>query len=201
MFDILNCLLPKRCVFCRKSCGDGLCADCQDRLPWRSPPDANGVVAPLYYRDAVRPALLRYKFRGFSGYAGTLGALIAQAAADSRIKADVVTWAPCGFWRRWTRGYDQSGKLARVVSKRLGLPAEKLLIKKRGVKSQTKMAGDEARRENARGAFKAKYSPRGKRVLLVDDIYTTGATAAACRAALLNAGASEVVCCAVASRG
>ena len=201
MPDLLAFLLPKRCVFCRKSCKDGLCADCQDKLPWRTPPDANGVVAPLYYRDTVRFALHRYKFRGFSGYAGTFGTLIAQAAADSRVEADVVTWVPCGFWRRWTRGYDQSRKLARVAAKKLGLPAEKLLTKKRNPKSQTKMVNDAARRENVRGVFQPVRGPRGKRVLLVDDIFTTGATAGECREALLNAGAADVVCCAVASRG
>ncbi|MDR0325703.1 MAG: ComF family protein [Oscillospiraceae bacterium] len=198
--SVLEFLLPKLCAFCRRPDRDGLCADCQGKLPWRAPPDAGGVIAPLYYRDIVRFSLHRYKFRGVSGYADVFGMLMAQAVSDSRVEAEVATWVPCSFFRRWARGYDQSERLARAVAKYLGLSADKLLAKQRHAKSQTKMSGDEMRRENVRGAFKVLQNPAGKRILLIDDIYTSGATLDECRSVLLSAGAEEVICCAAASR-
>jgi len=124
--------------------------------------------------------------------------LMAEAVGSREI--DIVTWVPCNFFRRWTRGYDQSERLARVVGKRLSLPVERLLRKKRRVKSQTKMADDKARRENVRDVFQVLRNPEGKHVLLIDDIYTSGATAGECRSLLLSAGAEEVMICTTAAR-
>jgi ComF family protein len=198
MFNLLSFLLPRRCVFCRKPHQEGICDLCQGKLPWRLPPDQNGVIAPLYYRDMARFALHRYKFRGFSGYAEVFGALMAQALRG--VEADAVAWIPCGFWRRWTRGYDQSRLLALSVAKRLSLPTEKLLKKTRPAKSQTKMKDDGARRRNVRGVFKSSAPARGKRVLLIDDIYTSGATMNEARGVLLSAGAAKIVLCVAAAR-
>lgn len=200
MSILLSFLLPRRCVFCRTLHTDGICGSCQDKLPWREPPGQNSVVAPLYYRGAVRFALHRYKFRGFSGYAEVFGTLMAQALRDCNIEADAVTWVPCGVWRRWMRGYDQSRLLALAVAGRLELPAEKLLVKARSVKSQTKMEDDVSRRRNVQGAFKASGPVEGKLILLIDDIYTSGATMDECRSILLSAGAASVIQCVVAAK-
>ncbi|MDR0293899.1 MAG: ComF family protein [Oscillospiraceae bacterium] len=200
MPDPFSILLPKRCVFCRKPHPDGLCGECREGLPWRDPPDKNGVVSPLLYREPVRSALHRYKFRGFSGYAEVFGLLMSQAVSGARVRADVVTWVPCSFLRKWTRGYDQSEKLARAVAKRLNLPAEKLLKKARHTKPQTKMPDGAARRENVRGAFRLLQNPPGRSILLIDDIHTTGATMEECRGILRSAGAGNVILCTAASR-
>lgn len=197
--DWLSVLFPRRCIFCRRPHPEGLCAECQDKLPWRTE-QTGGVIAPLLYRTTVRAALHRYKFQGFSGYAEIFGMLTAQAVQDSRTEADVVTWVPCSRIRRWTRGYDQSEKLARVIGKQLGVPVKKQLIKVRHTRSQTKMRDDAERRKNVSGTFKAIGSTSEKRVLLVDDIHTTGATLAECRNVLLHSGAIEVICCTVASK-
>jgi ComF family protein len=199
MLDILGLLLPKRCVFCKEICPDGLCAGCQDSLPWRSPA-SEGLIAPLCYRDTVRLALHRYKFHGASGYAKVFAGLMIQAAKDSGVQAETVTWIPCSFLRRWNRGYDQSGKLALAAAKGLGLSAQKLIVKKRHTRSQTKMADDLARRNNVRGAFSASPAVSGKRILLVDDIYTSGSTMEECRQVLLDAGAREVTGCVLAAK-
>jgi ComF family protein len=197
---MLNLIVPKRCAFCRAVTPDGLCDNCQTKLPWRLPCDAGGVVSPLCYKDTVRLALHRYKFRGFSGYAAVFAELMAQAVRDCRVEADVVTWVPCSFWRRWARGYDQSEKLAHAVAKKLGLPMEKLLRKKRNIKSQTKMPGGAARRVNVRDAFTAVPAAREKRILLIDDIVTSGATLNECRSILCSSGAKTVVFCTAAAR-
>lgn len=199
---MLDLIVPKRCAFCRRPHPDGLCADCRVNLPWRSAPYDGVVIAPLLYRDSVRQALHRYKFRGVSGNAQVFGELMAAAARSANAEADAVTWVPCSFARRWTRGYDQAKKLAQSLGRRLALPVEGILRKTRHTRSQTKMPDSAARRANVQGAFnvRPKVSVEGKRILLVDDIHTTGATLDECKKILLNAGAESVVCCVVASR-
>ncbi|MDR1692174.1 MAG: ComF family protein [Oscillospiraceae bacterium] len=201
---MLDLLLPKRCAFCRKVTPGGLCDACQKTLPWRSEPYDGTVAAPLSYRGPVRLALHRYKFRGASGCAGIFGKLMAQAVADARLNPGIVTWVPCSFARRWTRGYDQARKLAKRVCAELGLPLERMLRKTRHTRSQTKMPDEAARRVNVKGAFAVlakKSSAAGKHILLVDDIRTTGATLDECKRLLLEAGAESVVCCVVAAKG
>jgi predicted amidophosphoribosyltransferase len=89
--------------------------------------------------------------------------------------------------------------LAINAAKTLSLPHEKLLLKVKRVKSQTKMPGDAERHENVKGVFKALPAARGKRILLIDDIYTSGATISQAADVLLSAGAAEVIPCAVAA--
>ncbi|MDR1669666.1 MAG: ComF family protein [Oscillospiraceae bacterium] len=199
---MLNLLLPKRCAFCRRPHPDGLCETCRDELPWRIKPYDGIVAAPLLYRGAVRSALHRYKFRGVWGGAEIFGELMAAAVRSAGAEADIITWVPCSFARRWTRGYDQARKLAQSVGKRLCLPLERTLRKIRHTRSQTKMPDSEARRANVRGAFgvRADAVIAGRRILLIDDIHTTGATLDECKRLLLGAGAASVVCCAVAAR-
>ncbi len=199
---MLSLIVPKRCAFCRRPHPDGLCADCRDELPWRRNPYDGVVVAPLLYRGTVRQALHRYKFRGVSGNAKVFGELMAAATRSAGVEADAVTWVPCSFARRWTRGYDQAKKLAQSLGRHLSLPAEAMLRKTRHTRSQTKMPDSEARRANVQGSFsvRAKTTLTGRRVLLVDDIRTTGATLDVCKTILLNAGAENVVCCVVASK-
>jgi ComF family protein len=199
MVDFLALILPKRCVFCRKPCPEGLCADCRTGLPWRKS-GASPVVTPLYYRDTVRLALHRYKFHGALGYAKVFAELMLRALEDGGVRADAVTWIPCSLFRRWSRGYDQSEKLARAIAGGLQLPVQKLLNKKRHSRSQTRMTDDRARRRNVRGAFAASPEAFGKRILLIDDIYTSGATMEECRGVLLKAGALEVVGCVLAAK-
>jgi ComF family protein len=148
----------------------------------------------------VRLALHRYKFNGAAGYSVVFAELMAARVKDCGINASLVTWVPCSFFRRWSRGYDQSEKLARAVAGILGVPAKKLIIKKRHAKSQTKMADESARRENVRGVFSVCGDVSGLRVLLVDDIYTSGATMEECRGILLKAGAAEVCGCVLAAK-
>jgi ComF family protein len=194
MFDFI---FPRRCVFCRCPGTDELCPNCKETLPWRSRTES-GIIAPLYYRETVRFALHRYKFRGFTGYAVPFGRLMAQAVRDSGADVCTVTWIPCSFWRWWTRGYDQSEKLARAVGKELGLPVTRLLVRTRHRKPQTAMPDDGMRWENVQGVFMAADSAEGLRILLIDDIHTSGATMDVCRSLLIKAGAESVIPCVLA---
>jgi ComF family protein len=106
---------------------------------------------------------------------------------------DAVVPVPLHWRRRWRRGFNQAEVLARTVGWRHGLPVERrCLIRVRATPPQQGDAA--ARRRNVRGAFAVRRAERiaDRRLLLVDDVFTTGATANACAAALLNAGAAAV---------
>ena len=114
---------------------------------------------------------------------------------------DCLTWVPVSRLRKLRRGYDQVELLARAISAELELPAEALLIKHRDNRANSGLRTPEERRANVLGVYRAAAPDRiaGKRVLLLDDIVTTGATASECARVLLTAGAEEVIFAAVAA--
>ena len=198
---LLDLLYPPRCAFCHdflETSGDGLCAHCRTGLPFAQ----NGgrqrfsfvraCVSPLNYEGDVRASLLRYKFGGATGYAKVYGRLVAGTVrAELAGEYDLVTWVPLSRRRLRERGYDQARLLARSTAKELGLPLTPTL-------SGT---GDAAkRRANIAGAYRMKTGAdvTGKRILLMDDIVTTGATLSECARVLGKAGAEQVVCATVA---
>jgi len=115
---------------------------------------------------------------------------LAEHARREAIRADLVTFVPMTRDERRARGFNQSRLLARAVAGKLGIPVRRTLRKARRTASQAGLSA-RSRRENLRGAFSALPS-RGTRVLLVDDICTTGSTAEACAKALRRAGARSV---------
>jgi ComF family protein len=130
----------------------------------------------------------------------TLAELIGELCAEyaearlRKFAADVVIPVPLHWWRRWNRGYNQSEALAIMLALRLKLPCRPGWLRRiRHTPEQTSQTPSE-RRENVRGAFRAGSwaSLRGKRVLLVDDVLTTGSTCSDAARALRKAGASQV---------
>ena len=117
--------------------------------------------------------------------------------------ADVITWVPVSRKRRRARGYDQVELLAKAVGPELGIPVEPLLEKFRDNRANSGLKTPAERRANVLGVYKVIEPERlhGKRVLLLDDIVTTGATASECARVLLTAGAEEVIFAAVAAAG
>ncbi len=107
---------------------------------------------------------------------------------------DLVVPVPMHWWRKWNRGFNQAELLARVVGRRTGIPVARALKRRRSTLSQAGLTLAQ-RRENLTGVFRvpARNRMEGRRVLLVDDVFTTGATASACAAALKRAGARSVV--------
>ena len=118
------------------------------------------------------------------------------ARAHDEADFDCVTWAPLSRKRRRERGYDQGELLARAMAKRLGLPAAATLVKARHTQPQSGLDSAEARRANALGAYAILNGAEvaGKRVLLADDVVTSGATLSECARTLLEAGAEFVWC-------
>ncbi len=201
---LLDLLYPPRCCFCHNLMPTGvrLCEHCRETLPYtrgeaqlREVKGIEKCVSPLRYEKTVRESLLRYKFHSLCGYAQIYGDFLVKCIDENGISCDSITWVPLSRARRWTRGYDQAELLAREISRRTGLPCKRMLRKIRNNPAQSGIHGAAQRRENVKGKYRA-VSPetiRGKRVLLVDDIVTTGSTLAEC-AAVLKAADAKAVC-------
>jgi ComF family protein len=175
-------LSPPECAICGMPAEEELarCRHCPA-------PEIDTARAPFLYTGPARSALLRLKFDGWRSVAEALGRAMAAASTSS---ADLLTWVPLSGRRRAARGYDQAAALAAIVARRTGIPRRRLLVRTRDTDPQTARRGAE-RRSAMQGAFRAvvRAPPR---ILLVDDVLTTGATAAACARALRAAGADEV---------
>lgn len=121
---------------------------------------------------------------------------MAAALADAMVavgppSADAVTWVPLARRRLAERGYDQARALAMAVGARLDLPVVRLAHRVLATGPQARRTGQE-RRAAMKGAFQPTNAPAPPKVLLIDDVLTTGATAAACAEAVVGAGASQV---------
>ena len=194
-------LYPPSCPFCSRVLERGedrMCELCRRELPRTDGPDraAEGCeqcLSPLRYRGGVRRAVHRYKFKGCAGLAGLFGELMAQCLSGGR--ADLVTWVPLHPKQKKRRGYDQAELLARRTAELRGVPAAAALEKVRITGMQSRQNTEADRRANVKGAYRALPGPDldGKRVVLVDDVVTTGATLAECAACLRSAGAAAVV--------
>ncbi len=152
-------------------------------------------VGPLWYEGDVRESHHRYKFSNKRCYAEPYSLLMWQCAQD-RLEGtfDVVCWVPLSRKRLNRRGYDQARLLAVRVAKQLGLHAQPLLDKVRDTPAQSGQTDAAARRANVLGVYRLKRDKQvaGKRILLVDDVVTTGATMSECARILRTAGAVSV---------
>lgn len=203
---LLNLLFPRRCLLCRDflphDAASPLCGRCTERHPVLPPREAKIPVGTclyvLDYRSEARRAILSFKFRNMPQYAAAFGKLLAPAVREFG-RVDCITWAPVSALRLAKRGYDQSRLLAEAVGRELDLPVRPLLHKRRHTRQQARLSRDR-RRDNVRGAYapvRRAVEP-GCRVVLIDDIVTTGATLSACCQALYEGGAGEVFCAALA---
>lgn len=206
---LMEWLYPRKCVLCRsllsKSETD-LCTKCrldQPEYPYgrKKTPYIADLTAVWRYTGDVRKSLHRYKFGSARHYAAVYGRLLAMRILRDLPQADIITWVPVSRKRLRQRGYDQVRLLAEAVSPALGIPAETLLDKFRDNQPNSGLRTPEERRANVLGVYKAVGQEHflGKRVLLLDDIITTGATASECARVLLTAGAEEVIFAAIAA--
>ena len=209
-YRILNLLYPPRCVLCRKLLKKeetDLCTACRCEAPFfpdtkRQLQFLDSFAAVWYYESSVRGSLLRFKFRGARGYAASYGRLLAMRLLEQYPEGfDVLTWIPVSRLRKLRRGYDQVEVLARAVGRELDMVPVPALKKVRHNRQQSRIEEPARRRANVLGVYRVMNPElvRGKRVLLLDDILTTGATASEAGRVLLTAGAKEVHCAAVAA--
>ena len=202
-----NFFLPRKCPFCGTVTGDRLlCGSCERTLPYTG---ENALrqgtfgrcASPLYYTGPVREAILRFKFQGRTGGLDCFGRLLADCAARWYPgEFDTVTWVPVSRKRLRQRGFDQSRLLAASLCVDWHVAPVETLRKAVDNPAQSGLKEAAARRANVLGVYEAVDPERisGHRILLVDDICTTGATLAECARVLREAGAADVVCAAAA---
>lgn len=205
----MGIVFTKRCVLCGEmlpAAGVGkamLCPTCaaEVRQQYRCTqairiPGAADAAAALYYTGKVRNAMQRFKFQHKQHYADWFAAQMLPLLAD-RLDAwqpDLITYMPIGFLRLHERGYNQAELLAKAVAEPLGLPCAATLRKRAFTPKQSAQKDAAARQKNAERALRPLENAEvhGKSVILVDDIITTGATAAAAVKLLREMGAAKV---------
>ena len=195
---LLELLYPAKCVFCTRLLEKeetDLCTSCRKNLPRcegkvRRVPRSAATVAVFWYEDDVREAILRYKFRGQLQYSHAFGRLLAMKIAAADPEFDLICHVPVSRARRLKRGYDQSERLAEAVGEELGRKPP-----------QSGISSPDRRRANVLGVYRCAdpEAVRDQRILLIDDVMTTGATLSECCKTLLDAGAARVVCAALAA--
>ena len=165
----------------------GLCSQCR-----RRPSSLDGILSTAVFAPPLRPAIHHFKYRNARGLAVPFGARMANTWHEAGLHADLFAPVPLHAARQAERGYNQSMLLAMVLSKATGIPlAADLLVRQRATLPQTSL-GWQKRHENVSGAFVCCGDPMGKRIVLIDDVCTTGATLEACADALKANGARDV---------
>lgn len=203
-------LWPDRCVLCGGvvAYGEICCSRCRRDTPLMERPviqDGMPIAAVWWYRGLVPAAVGRFKFRGDKASGEKIAHLMARAWRElcPGFQADCVTFVPIPPAREEGRGYNQAELLARWVGGEIELPVESLL-RREGVLMQHQLSTG-FRKKGIKNAFRllpgAEKKAAGRRVLLVDDVVTTGGTVRACADQLLNAGAREVAVLAIAVGG
>jgi ComF family protein len=220
----LDLALPTLCVGCRAPVsGEGLCATCWASLSFIAPPFCDrlgipfaydpgpGILSmqaiadpPAYnraraavrYDDVARTLVQGLKYQDRMDLAPTMGRWMARAGVDILGDADVLVPVPLHWRRGWSRRYNQSGALAKVIGRIVNLPmAAGALKRTRATPHQVGLSKSE-RARNVQGAFKVPDERRseveGRRIVLIDDVLTSGATTDACARALLRARAANV---------
>ena len=202
-------LFPPKCVLCRKLLSDretDLCHNCRHEV---SEYNAKNVKLPhlahwtalWYYEGNVRESIHRFKFSGQRGYASIYARLLAMKVLEEELTFDLLTWVPVSARRRWHRGYDQCRLLAAALGGELSVDVHKTLKKCHHNRPQSTMRDAAQRRANVLGMYRCVDPDlvRGKRILIVDDVLTTGSTVGECARVLLTAGAAQVICATVAA--
>ncbi|MDB5718900.1 MAG: ComF family protein [Sphingomonas bacterium] len=190
----LDFLGPPSCISCAEpfEIDPGPGARCGACL--RAPPALDSVRAAVAYGEIARQIAIRLKHGRRPGLSETIARQLHRlVTADSDM---LVAPVPLHRWRIWSRGFNQSALIARALCRRRALPLAVDLIERTRRTPMLRGLGPAARAKAVRGAFAVRRphqeALRGRRILLIDDVYTTGATANACAAALKRGGAAEV---------
>jgi ComF family protein len=220
----LDIALPTLCVACREPVdGEGVCAKCWAKLAFIAPPFCPRLGIPFVYdpgpdmlsMEAISDppayararAAVRYddvaktlvhalKYQDRTDLAPAMGRWMARAGRELLDEADMVVPVPLHWRRGWSRRYNQSGALARVIERQSGVKLQSEALRRVRPTQQQIGLNRSQRASNVQGAFKVAADRQslvqGRRVVLVDDVLTSGATVDACARALLRAKAAQV---------
>jgi ComF family protein len=191
LWQAIDFLYGISCVSCgvplpQATAPESLCPVCLAKKP-----AFRHMRAALAYDDISKPLVLSMKHGARKDGVSVYAAWMIEAAPFAR-DVDMIIPVPLHWTRLWTRGYNQAGWLAQAIARKLGKHYAPLaLLRKRRTPSQNGLSSS-GRMRNVEGAFAVAQDVAGKHILLVDDVYTTGATINACAKALLKAGAATV---------
>lgn len=200
---IISLIYPHRCPYC--NCviekEKTACEKCQDKFPdYTFKRFAKGgyyCYAPFAYTDIFKSAVKRFKFRNYRQSSKKLVHPMADALKKNitDTEFDFITYVPMHKKKLNKRGYNQAQLLAEDLGKILSLPCEDVLVKIKDNKEQHTCKKEE-RYRNVKGVYKAinRENIKGKNILLVDDIITTGNTLGECCRILSKSGAKEIHC-------
>lgn len=197
----LNLVFPPRCVSCGHS-GAWLCSGCVDEILFYEPPwprmledlrPLQQARAAAHLEGPLRQAIHAFKYDGLRALASTLGEILCDCWDADPFPVDIVVPVPLHPARLRERGYNQSSLLARELSRHTGVPiAETALLRIGATAPQVGLDADQ-RASNVENAFRC-HDDRlaGRKVLLIDDVLTTGSTLRACARAALQDRADAV---------
>ena len=171
--------------------GETLCAPCH-----AEPPAFDRARAVMHYDDSSKALILALKRADRHDLVLPLARWLERGGRELIAEAEIIVPVPLHRWRLWSRRFNQSALLAQRLAKAAAKPFDPLaLIRTRPTPSQGAMPSAKARAKNVQGAFEVARPSAiaGRAVLLVDDVYTTGATVNACARALKKAGAARVL--------
>lgn len=190
----LRFLGPPWCALCHAPFdydrGEGAaCGECL-----ADPPLHSGVRAAVAYGEVSRAVALKLKYSGRLACAETMARAMARLMPEG---ADLLVPVPLHRWRIWSRGFNQAALIAAALSKASGVPADAELLRRVKATPVLRGLGHRGRAKAVAGAFAlapgAAGKIAGKTVVLVDDVHTSGATAAACTRVLRRGGAAKVI--------
>ena len=203
--ELLVCLLsppPHRCYLCERECEpseDGLCDDCRRKLKLAiapAPPEyVDGLTAGLQYCEELGTLFYRFKVNERRDYTPFLAQFI---SIPQEWRAELLLPVPLYRWREYQRTYNQSYLLAQYVSSRYQIPICRELLTRTRSTPQQKLLPSKQRKKNLRGAFLAAPECKGRSIVLIDDVVTTGSTLSECARTLKKAGAYRVYAACVA---
>jgi ComF family protein len=186
----LSVLIPPVCPACGRPQSRGsVCRECREM-----PMLIDGIRSPFVFDGVIRRAIHELKYRNLRGLAPLMAGLLYDYLVENPLPADVLVPVPIHRKRQRDRGYNQSALLAKELSRRSRLPMiVNGLVRHRYAVPQAQSAGLNERQKNVAGAFTCPYERfQGKRVLLIDDVATSGATLNACAETLKATGAAQV---------
>lgn len=186
----LSVISPPICPGCGRTQSQGmLCTQCADRQA-----EIDGVRSPFLFNGVIRRAVHELKYRNLRALASPLAELLHDYLVENQVPGDVLVPVPLHRRRYRERGYNQSALLARELGRLSGLPVvENCLVRSSYAPPQVRSASVGERHDNVAGAFACRDGRlRGRQVILIDDVSTSGATLDTCAGVLKSAGAETV---------